>query len=69
MVGYRTCLRNLAQHAIEKLFLLLHVWTMSAENFFVVKSEESHKNSIYLFIFLIESNNTTLLNLIIFSED
>ena len=36
---------------IEKRFLLLNGWTMSDENLFVIKPEESHENSIYLFIF------------------
>ena len=36
---------------VEKRFLLLNGWTMSDENLFVIKPEESHENSIYLFIF------------------
>ena len=51
MVGHRTCPTNLAQRSIEKRFLLLNRWTMSVENLFVIKPEESHENSIYLFIF------------------
>ena len=45
------CQTNLAQCLIEKQFLLLNGQTVSVENLFVVKLEESHKNSIYLFIF------------------
>ena len=37
MVGHWTCLRNLAQHPIEKQFVLLNVWTMSGENLFAFK--------------------------------
>ena len=51
MVRHWTCLTNLAQRLIEKRFLLLNGQTMSIENLFVVKLEESHENSIYLFIF------------------
>ena len=47
MVEDRTYPTNLAQRPVEKRFLLLNVWTMSVENLFVVKLEESHKTSIY----------------------
>ena len=40
-----------AQRPIEKQFLLLNGRTMSVENLFVLKPEDSHENSIYLFIF------------------
>ena len=45
-VGHGTCPTNLAQRSIEKRFLLLNGWTMSDENLFVIKPEESHENSI-----------------------
>ena len=54
MVGHRTCPTNLAECPIKKQFLLLNGWTMSVENLFVVKLEESHNNSIYLFIFYLK---------------
>ena len=50
-VGHRRCPTNLAQRPIEKRFILLNGLKMSVENVFVVKPEESHENSIYLFIF------------------
>ena len=62
-VGHRTCPTNLTQRPIEKRFLLLNGWTLSVENLFVLKPEESHENSIYLFIFWLKINNTTSLNL------
>ena len=61
MVGHWSCLTNLAQCPIEKWFILPYGWTIPIENLFVIKLEESHKNSnVHC---LIESNNTTLLNL------
>ena len=50
-VGHRRCPTNLPQRPIEKRFILLNGLTMPVENVFVVKPEESHENSIYLFIF------------------
>ena len=50
-VGHQRCPTNLAQRPIEKRFVLLNGLTMSVENVFVVKPEQSHENSIYLFIF------------------
>ena len=50
-VGHWTCPTNLAQHLIENRFLLLNDTTMSVKNLFVVKPEESHENSICLFVF------------------
>ena len=61
MVAHLTCLTNLLQCPIEKRFLLVNGWMMSNENLFVVKPEESHEN--LLIHFLIESNDTTSLNL------
>ena len=61
MVAHRTCPTNLLQCPIEKRFLLVNGRIMSNENLFVVKPEESHEN--LLIHFLIESNDTTSLNL------
>ena len=63
--GHLTCLTNLAQQLIEKQFLLLNGQTMPIENLFVVKQiERRESQKFYLLIyFLIESNNTTSLNL------
>ena len=53
-VGHRICSTHLAQSPTEKRFLLLNGRTMSVEKLFVVKPEESHENSIYLFIFVLK---------------